>query len=863
VDELVDVENTSGRMIVGQNDHFYICYIDRQENDLKLAEYDGQAWNTSTIVDDPAGNAVVGRYCSIIEDNLQNLHILYLTDSNSNTIRHVYQQEQAWIDEHVADNVRAAFSPVGSSRISVALNGNNKIAMAVYDSSLKNLMYIEQLDNDTWDVQTLVSNGDVGRYASIAFDLQGNPIIIYSAMEFDAIAQRSFARLYKIWRDGDQWQTSEQISTSGSYNDFLIDAQGRGHLIYSTGSELYYRRWVDDQWQGAYLIDRSTYVGMYCNMYMDVAGNLFIVYQDKYRSALFPDLNQLKLASLYFQTTDWFSSVSTETITFSGMGQGLQNQYSPSIGITDDYQMRLTWLESYDAPNNETNHRLKIAALRNWQSRIALITPNADDHDATEEFDFEWYYFDPENESTIQIHYYQDFNDQHVFQTNIHTSNQSLHEVIDVADLVAGSYTIKASITDDANPSVEFNAVHALEINNRVPNQPSLVSPEHEATVTSALPDLTASTVTDLDGDDVVYVFQVYRDDAGQDLVTESADIQVVPGADDVVWRVDIALDDGNTYYWRVRAVDEHDNMSDWTDYRSFDVDIAHAPTQPKDIQINLANHAMRPIISWDNSVDIDDDDIHYNAVICIDQQCATVFISDDAVIEDFSGRSSWQIDQDLDAGDYYTRVRAIDITNSSSIWSTTIDFQIDVPVQEPEEPEEPEEPNAEPSNDLQNNDDDLVQDEESIDTPAIDEQDDTAQLQDDTENDDAAEQEATEDNSGQSGDVSASAKGGCQMIANDYEQDISLYMVMIICMSICGYRRITLKYVFRRLGQSALLQIRSSSREARRAMWRSSLGLLRHFVPRNDTVLVQHLVFRSKLRKMSGSVLIEFPAQY
>ncbi len=128
-------------------------------------------------------------------------------------------------------------------------------------------------------------------------------------------------------------------------------------------------------------------------------------------------------------------------------------------------------------------------------------------------------------------------------------------------------------------------------------------------------------------------------------------------------------LDEG-VYYWHVKAVDNMNNQSVWSDTESFSIDVS-APDVPSGLISSVVNTAAS--LDWVDSNDNVSGIRNY-----------VIQYADNA---QFSGASSQTLKNSelnlvglSDLTTYYWRVKAIDNNNYESDWSVTDSFTIDIP---------------------------------------------------------------------------------------------------------------------------------------------------------------------------------------
>lgn len=149
---------------------------------------------------------------------------------------------------------------------------------------------------------------------------------------------------------------------------------------------------------------------------------------------------------------------------------------------------------------------------------------------------------------------------------------------------------------------------------NALPPQPVADSPAEMAAVTTTAPTISVFSVTDPEGDDVSYSFEVYSDTGMATLITSTTDVPNQAGT--TSWQVDVTLTEDNIFYWRVKADDEYEEGS-WTDLASFWVNADNQlPTafgllSPADASVL---EELTTTFVWQSSTDADPyDELNYS----------------------------------------------------------------------------------------------------------------------------------------------------------------------------------------------------------------------------------------------------------
>jgi hypothetical protein len=206
---------------------------------------------------------------------------------------------------------------------------------------------------------------------------------------------------------------------------------------------------------------------------------------------------------------------------------------------------------------------------------------------------------------------------------------------------------------------------------NDAPGIPVIKNPGDLSEVNILTPSLVVNPSTDVDNDTITYDFEIYSDASLLNIVTSKT------GASDS-WQVGMNLTDNSTCYWRVRAVDEHDAASSWSDISSFFVNTSNdMPTAPmlNDPWNNGFTLSLNPVLSVNNSTDPDYDILTYEFELYSDRALSTLITS--GTINEGNQITSFTIPVKLtDHTKYYWRVRANDGYLNSS-WMPTAIFNV------------------------------------------------------------------------------------------------------------------------------------------------------------------------------------------
>ena len=160
--------------------------------------------------------------------------------------------------------------------VSLAVSPDGLPAISYYNDRDGDLVFAS-FDGASWTIETVVSDGDVGKFSSLAFDAAGQPHISF----YDDLGGSSGRVLYAV-RDGDAW-TVEQVGTLDEVeqgmlgtrrnSSLALDAQGVPHVAFSDKSVIRYATRTDAGWEVEEIVtagDRA--LGQLVSLALDGAG---------------------------------------------------------------------------------------------------------------------------------------------------------------------------------------------------------------------------------------------------------------------------------------------------------------------------------------------------------------------------------------------------------------------------------------------------------------------------------------------------------------------------------------------------------------------------------------------------------------
>ena len=198
-----------------------------------------------------------------------------------------------------------------------------------------------------------------------------------------------------------------------------------------------------------------------------------------------------------------------------------------------------------------------------------------------------------------------------------------------------------------------------------VPEAPILTSPQNNLLCTSNIVDFAWGKSEDLDGQVLSYQIQIATDTQFSTLITD----QIVSET-----YATYSLEKGKAYYWRVKALDNDNNESDysinWNFYTEADAIENHLPLMPSLIAplLNTSMDNTSVLLEWSCS-DPDNDSLTYDIYYGTS--------SDVSMIASGSSLDSYNL-TNLNSGKHYWRIDAIDTHKNKTIgqlWSFSVEL--------------------------------------------------------------------------------------------------------------------------------------------------------------------------------------------
>lgn len=185
-------------------------------------------------------------------------------------------------------------SPIDAQRrgrySSIAKNSQGVIGVAYYDEVAGDLLYAKY-DGTSWTTEPVDGIGDVGQYASLAFDTNGNPAISYYEATNKFGQKTGFLKFAQ--HDGTDWKTETVDSggDTGLYCSLAFDSSDQAQISYFYKKDGQLKLASYDDGTSSWVIsvvDPADYgpLGHYTSIAIDSGDNKHISYYDQTHGVL-------------------------------------------------------------------------------------------------------------------------------------------------------------------------------------------------------------------------------------------------------------------------------------------------------------------------------------------------------------------------------------------------------------------------------------------------------------------------------------------------------------------------------------------------------------------------------------------------
>ena len=230
----------------------FIAYHDHQADDfdlalgdLTIATREGDRWSVEAARDDGHD----GWDSAIVVDSLGTLHGAGVDPSQ-------FGREDG-VEYYINDGTGWEVTAIGSGpieyryNVALALDTDGLPAVSYYNNreGEQDLMFA-RFDGSTWNIEAVETEGDVGKYSSLAFDVLGRAHISYFFQD-----GATSGTIRHAVSDGDGWAVSDvasldafEINIGRRNSSLAIDSAGVPHIAFSDTTGVWYADSTDDGW---------------------------------------------------------------------------------------------------------------------------------------------------------------------------------------------------------------------------------------------------------------------------------------------------------------------------------------------------------------------------------------------------------------------------------------------------------------------------------------------------------------------------------------------------------------------------------------------------------------------------------------
>ncbi len=225
------------------------------------------------------------------------------------------------------------------------------------------------------------------------------------------------------------------------------------------------------------------------------------------------------------------------------------------------------------------------------------------------------------------------------------------------------TYYWRVKAVDGAGNESAWSSEWSFTVDVTQPSVPTLASPTDSTLTNNRRPTFDWSDVTDISG--VSYRIQI---DNNSNFSSPERDENNISNS---TWTMDWDLSD-NTYYWRVKAVDDAGNESAWTGAWSFVLDASN-PSTPSMVSPSGNINDTTPTFDWDDVTDTSG--VTYSLQVDDDWNFSNPDVTQTGLT---SSEYTLTSGEALTEGNWYWRVKAIDGAGNDSGWAGYWSFTVD-----------------------------------------------------------------------------------------------------------------------------------------------------------------------------------------
>ena len=262
-----------------------VVYHDHQDSqfrdelgDLTYALRDSSGWQTAAAEDD--GHDGWDSTIAVAADGIVRAAGVDPSQfGGTDGIEYYELQDGAWSVTAIGSGPTAY-----EFNVSLAVSPDGQPALTYYNDSDGDLVFAS-FDGTQWILETVLSEGNVGKFSSLQFDAEGRPHISF----FEEFGGSTGRVLYAV-RDGETWTVEEvgtlddvRLGMTGARRNssLALDAQGVPHVVFSDQGAIRYATRTDAGWDVEEIVtaaDRS--FGQLVSLKLDDAGTPHLAFTE-------------------------------------------------------------------------------------------------------------------------------------------------------------------------------------------------------------------------------------------------------------------------------------------------------------------------------------------------------------------------------------------------------------------------------------------------------------------------------------------------------------------------------------------------------------------------------------------------------
>ena len=279
----------------GPDDTAHIVWHDHQDPDTFIPELGDAAYGIERDieweVDYAFSSGHDGWDATIAVDSQGNIHMIGIDPYNflrEEGIEHYFYDGEDWIVESIGSPPLPYEWGTG-----LVLDSQDRPHVTFHDPDSTDLFYATKGD-DGWDIYTVESEGDVGKYASLALDQNDMPVISYleltgpeSGLSHGNI---KVARATSITDSGPEWEIQQIGQVDDLFMGFrgarlitsvVIDSANKPIVAYSDQSSIYIAYMEGTSWQNEVIRHRGELpFGQLVSLGIDVEDTLHLAFTE-------------------------------------------------------------------------------------------------------------------------------------------------------------------------------------------------------------------------------------------------------------------------------------------------------------------------------------------------------------------------------------------------------------------------------------------------------------------------------------------------------------------------------------------------------------------------------------------------------